>query len=159
MSGRIGALAIASTPPYTMYLGAAQGGVWISSTLTSQWKPVTDQLQSLAIGAIALAPSNENIVYVGTGEGALSGDSYFGNGVLKSVDGGKTFNHVSGTYFQQVSISKIAVDPTNPDHLYVATLRGRGGYIGRVTPPFPTPYGIWEFDQWRRRLDAAPDHQ
>jgi uncharacterized repeat protein (TIGR01451 family) len=143
MSGRIGALAIASTPPYTMYLGAAQGGIWISSTITNTWTPVTDQTPSLAIGAIALAPSNEDIVYVGTGEGALSGDSYFGNGVLKSVDGGKIFNHVSGTYFQQVSISKIAVDPTNPDHLYVATLRGRGG-SRRVTPPFPTPYGIWE---------------
>jgi uncharacterized repeat protein (TIGR01451 family) len=155
MSGRIGALAIASTPPYTMYLGAAQGGVWISSTLTSQWQPVTDQTPSLAIGAIALAPHHENIVYVGTGEGALSGDSYFGNGVLKSTDGGKTFNRVSGTYFQQVSISKIVVDPTNPDHLYAATLRGRGG-SRRVTPPFPTPYGIWESNDggvtWTARL-------
>ena len=132
MSGRIGALAIASTPPYTMYLGAAQGGIWISSTITNTWTPVTDQTPSLAIGAIALAPSNKNIVYVGTGEGALSGDSYFGNGVLKSVDGGKSFTHVSGTYFQQVSISKIVVDPNNSDHLYVATLRGRGGNRGRT---------------------------
>jgi uncharacterized repeat protein (TIGR01451 family) len=162
MSGRIGALAIASTPPYTMYLGAAQGGVWISSTLTSHWTPVTDQTPSLAIGAIALAPSNENIVYVGTGEGALSGDSYFGNGVLKSVDGGQTFSHVSGTYFQQVSISAIAVDPTDPDHLYVATLRGRGG-SHRQTPPFPTPYGIWESSDggvtWTPRLTTNDENK
>lgn len=143
MAGRIGALAIRSSPPYTIYLGAAQGGMWISSTLTSGWIPKTDQLASLAIGAIALAPSNEDIVYVGTGEGALSGDSYFGNGILKSTDGGRTFSHISGTAFNQVSISSISVDPADADHLYVATLRGRGGNR-RVTPPFPTPYGIWE---------------
>jgi hypothetical protein len=77
-----------------MYLGGAQGGIWISSTLTTQWTPQTDQLGSLAIGAIALAPSNEDIIYVGTGEGALSGDSYFGNGVLKSIDAGQTFTLV-----------------------------------------------------------------
>ena len=52
------------------------------------------------------------IVYAGTGEGALSGDSYFGDGVLKSIDGGQTWAHVSGDYFEGVSISRIAVDPT-----------------------------------------------
>ena len=56
MSGRIGALAISSSPPYTMYLGAAQGGVWVSSTLTTQWVPKTDQSPSLAIGAITDFP-------------------------------------------------------------------------------------------------------
>ncbi len=158
VSGRIGALAVRSTAPYTIYLGAAQGGLWISSTLTSVWTPKTDQLASLAVGAVALAPSNEDIVYVGTGEGALSGDSYFGNGVLKSTDGGNTFSHVSGTYFQGVSISKLAVDPTNPNHLYAATLRGRGG-ARRVSPPFPTFFGVWESNDggvnWTLRLKTG----
>jgi len=143
VAGRVGALAIRSSPPYTMYLGAAQGGIWISSTLTGGWVSRTDQLPSLAIGAIALAPSNEDIVYVGTGEGALSGDSYFGNGVLKSTNGGSTFTQVSGSIFNQVSISKIVVDPTNADHLYVAVLSGVGG-ARRTRPPFPSPYGVWE---------------
>jgi uncharacterized repeat protein (TIGR01451 family) len=144
VSGRIGALAIRSSAPYTMYLGAAQGGVWVSTDPTTNgWEPKTDQLGSLAIGAIALAPSNEDIVYVGTGEGALSGDSYFGNGVLKSTDGGNTFVHVSGTFFNQVSISKIVVDPTNANHLYAGTLRGRGG-ARRVSPPYPSFFGVWE---------------
>ncbi|MBI3943388.1 MAG: CHRD domain-containing protein [Chloroflexi bacterium] len=143
VSGRVSALAIRSTAPYTIYLGGAQGGVWISSTLTTSWIPKTDQLASLAIGSIALAPSNENIVYVGTGEASLSGDSYYGNGILKSIDGGNTFSHVSGDAFVQVSVAKIEVDPTNPNHLFVATIRGRGG-ARRVSPPDPTPFGIYE---------------
>ena len=143
VSGRVTALAVKSSPPYTVYLGAAQGGLWTWDAANEVWVPKTDQLSSLAIGAIALAPSNENIVYVGTGEGSLSGDSYFGNGVLKSTNGGNTFSLVSGTSFNQVSISKIVVDPTNANHLYAATLRGRAGKQGSAAPN-PTPYGIYE---------------
>lgn len=66
MTGRIGALAIRSTAPYTMYLGGAQGGVWtLASPYTGTWTPNTIQIAT-PIGSIALAPSNENIVYVGT---------------------------------------------------------------------------------------------
>ncbi len=143
VSGRVTALAIRSTAPYTIYLGSAQGGVWVSSTLTTQWSPRTDQLGSLAVGSIALAPSNESIVYVGTGEGNLSGDSYFGNGILKSTNGGKTFTHVSGNYLNQVSIPQLAVDPTNANHLYAAVNGGLGGSPYQ-RPPAPTQYGIWE---------------
>ena len=67
----------------------------------------------------------------------------FGNGVLKSTDGGTTWTHVSGDYFVGVSISRIVVDPTNANHLYAAVLRGRGG-ARRVTPPLHSRFGIWE---------------
>ena len=60
------------------------------------------------------------MIYAGTGEGALSGDSYFGDGVLKSTDGGNTWTHVSGDYFRGVATSRIVVDPTNADHVYAA---------------------------------------
>ncbi len=145
MTGRIGALAIRSSAPYTMYLGGAQGGVWtMAYPYTGTWTPKTDDASSLAIGAIALAPSNEDIVYVGTGEGALSGDSYFGHGVLKSVDAGDTFTQISASgYFTNVSISKIVVDKDNPDVLYVGTLRGRGG-SRRTSPPDASPFGVWK---------------
>ncbi|HZY45807.1 MAG TPA: hypothetical protein VFF70_13795, partial [Anaerolineae bacterium] len=148
MTGRIGALAVASTSPYTIYLGGAQGGVWESSwvtdTTTNQWTAKTDQLSSLAIGAIALAPSNESIIYVGTGEGALSGDSYFGNGVLKSTDAGNTFSKISASgYFTNVSISKIVVANADPNTLYAGTLRGRGG-ARRTSPPDASPFGVWK---------------
>ena len=140
-SGRIGALAFGHN--HLFILGAAQGGIWTYNPTTKQWTPRTDDLPSLAIGALAVAPSNDMVVYAGTGEGALSGDSYFGNGVLKSDDGGMHWRHVSGDYFAGVSISRLAVDPTNAKHLYASVLRGRGG-AKRVSPPEHSRFGVWE---------------
>jgi uncharacterized repeat protein (TIGR01451 family) len=139
VSGRIGALAVNSAG--RIYAGAAQGGVW--SNDGSGWNSLTDSLTTLSVGALKIAPSNENVIYLGSGEGALSGDSYFGDGVYRSADAGATWSHVSGTAFGGVSISGIAVDPANADHLYVAIVRGRAG-ARRTTPPTSTTYGIYE---------------
>jgi len=146
MNGRIGALAIRQDG--TMILGGAQGGIWIFDEGTSTWVPKTGALgetniPSLSMGALAVAPSNDLVVYAGTGEGAMSGDSYFGNGVLKSTDGGETWSQVSGDYFVGVSISQLVVDPTNADILYVSVLHGRGG-SRRTTPTVHSRYGIWK---------------
>ncbi len=120
-SGRIGALAIRPSNGQ-LILAAAQGGIWLYDDATGTWTPKTDDQASLSMGALAIAPSDDTIIYAGTGEGALSGDSYFGNGVMKSTDGGETWTHVSGDYFQSVSISRIVVDPTDAGHLYAAVL-------------------------------------
>lgn len=141
VSGRIGALAVNSAG--RIYAGSAQGGVWSRDAGTGTWTPLTSALSSSAVGALEIAPSNENVLYLGSGEGALSGDSYFGDGVYRSVDGGTTWSHVSGTAFAGVSVSGIAIDPANPDHLYVAIVRGRAG-ARRTTPPTSTTYGIYE---------------
>jgi uncharacterized repeat protein (TIGR01451 family) len=143
MSGRIGALAIRPSNGQFI-LGAAQGGIWLYDAGTGTWSAKTDDQTTQSMGALAVAPSNDAIIYAGTGEGALSGDSYFGNGVFKSTDGGNTWAKISGdTYFNGVSMSRIVVDPTNPDHVYAAVLRGRGG-ARRVSPPDSTKFGIWE---------------
>ncbi|GAA0930631.1 hypothetical protein GCM10009554_13950 [Kribbella koreensis] len=142
MSGRIGALAIRPSTGQFI-LGGAQGGIWLYDQASGTWSTKTDDLPSLAIGALAVAPSNDAIVYAGTGEGALSGDSYFGNGVLKSTDGGQHWTHVSGDFFEGVSTSALVVDPRNASHLYAAILRGRGG-ARRTTPPDHSRYGVWE---------------
>jgi uncharacterized repeat protein (TIGR01451 family) len=139
VSGRVGALAIRKDG--TRILGAAGGGIWVWNG--TSWIPKTDNMPSMHIGALAVAPSNDNVVYAGTGEGALSGDSYFGNGVLKSTDGGNTWSHISGDYFYGVSISRIVVDPNNANHLYLAALRGRGGNH-RTSPVQHSRFGIWE---------------
>jgi len=140
-SGRIGALLI--LPNGRLVLGAAQGGIWTSDNIGNTWTARTDNLASTATGALAYAPSDPSIVYDGTGEGALSGDSYFGNGILKSTDGGTTWSHVSGDFFVGVSTARLAVDPGNANHLYAAILRGRGG-DRRVSPPIHSAFGIWE---------------
>lgn len=141
MSGRIGALAI--LPDGTRILGAAQGGIWTWDEGSETWTPRTDYLGSLAIGALAFAPSSPNIVYAGTGEGALSGDSYAGTGVLKSTDSGQTWAHVSGKQIMGQSISSMVVDPNDANHVYIGTIRGTGGNR-RVTHPSKKQYGLYE---------------
>jgi uncharacterized repeat protein (TIGR01451 family) len=142
MSGRIGALAIRPSNGQFI-LGAAQGGIWLFNPATGTWSAKTPDQTTQAIGALAVAPSDDAIVYAGTGEGALSGDSYFGNGVLKSTDGGNTWTHVSGDYFRGVATSRIVVDRTNPNHLYAAILRGREG-ARRTSPEVHSRFGVWE---------------
>ena len=140
MSGRIGALAIRGDG--TIILGAAQGGVWTYDNTTQTWTSRTNDADTQSVGALAIAPSDDRIVYLGTGEGALSGDSYYGDGIWRSADGGVTWTHVSARFAGQAT-SAIEVDPTNPDHVFVATLRGRGG-SHRTTSPTNAAYGIYE---------------
>lgn len=141
MSGRVAALAIRNDG--TIILGAAQGGIWTYDPAKGgTWTSRTKDSDTQAVGALAIAPSDDNIVYMGSGEGALSGDSYYGTGIYKSTDGGVTWQHVNSLFTGQ-STSSIVVDPTNPNHLYAATLRGRGGNH-RTTAPAAPAYGIWE---------------
>jgi uncharacterized repeat protein (TIGR01451 family) len=142
VAGRVSALAIRPSNGQKI-LGGAQGGIWTYDEATGLWTARTEDQSTLSIGAIAIAPSNDSIVYAGTGEGNLSGDSYFGDGVLKSTDGGIHWAQVSGNTFHGVSISKLVVDPHNPLRVWAAVLRGRAG-SRRQTPPDTSKYGIWE---------------
>ena len=87
-----------------------------------------------SVGALAIAPSNDSIVYMGSGEGALSGDSYYGDGIYRSTNGGVTWQHVS-TLFSGQAVSAIAVDPTKPQHLYAVH-----GARSRRKPPHVLPH-------------------
>jgi len=140
MSGRVGALVIRNDG--TEVLGAAQGGVWTYDGAAGLWTSRTKDADTQSVGALALAPSDDRIIYMGTGEGALSGDSYYGDGVYKSTNGGVTWAHVSSRFAGQAT-SAITVDPTNPQHVYAATLRGRGGNH-RTSAPTATPFGVYE---------------
>jgi photosystem II stability/assembly factor-like uncharacterized protein len=106
--------------PNVFYIGAVNGGVWKSTDFGRTWKPIFDDQPTGSIGAIAVAPSDPNVLYVGSGEGLQRPDLSTGDGIYKSTDAGKTWVHLGLRDGQQ--IPQIAVDPRNPDHLFVAVL-------------------------------------
>ena len=103
------------------YFGAVGGGLWKTIDGGQTWDPVTDgQINSSSVGAVAVSDSNPDIVYIGMGETELRGNIMQGDGVYKSIDGGKNWIHLGLEETQ--SIAKIRVHPTNPDIVYVAAL-------------------------------------
>ena len=105
--------------PKTYYLAAAQGGVWKSSNGGRDWDPVFDEQPTQSIGSLAVAPSDPNVIYVGSGEANIRGNVAIGVGIFKSTDAGKTWNKVWNTRGQ---IGTLLVHPTNPDIAYAAVL-------------------------------------
>src|ERR1700737_1072611 len=80
--------------PDTYYFGAVAGGVWKTTDGGQNWKPLFDKADISSIGALAVAPSDHNVIYAGTGEAAIRGNATYGTGIFKSIDGGKTWENV-----------------------------------------------------------------
>ena len=119
--GRVTTVAGIADDPGVFYMGTAGGGVWKSDDYGHRWKNISDKdFKSDNIGAMAIAPSNPKILYVGTGDSAPRNTVLTGEGIYKSIDGGKTWRFVGlgDTHI----ISQIVVDPKNPDVVYVAAL-------------------------------------
>lgn len=106
--------------PEVFYFGAVGGGVWRTDDAGRTWKPIFDAQGIASIGAIAVAPSNPQIIYVGTGEADMRSDISYGNGMYKSADGGKTWTHIGLDDSRQ--IARILVDPKDPERIFVAAL-------------------------------------
>ena len=106
--------------PNVFYIGAVNGGVWKSTDYGITWHPLFDDQPSGSIGAIAVASSNPDIIYVGSGEGLQRPDLSTGDGIYKSTDAGRTWTHLGLRDGQQ--IPQIVVDPSNPSRLFVAVL-------------------------------------
>lgn len=137
-TGRVAAIAVDPTNSARWLIGAAGGGIWETTNSGASWQPRTDSAPSLAMGAIAFAPSNPSIVYAGTGEAVFSVDAYGGYGVLKSIDGGRSWTHIAGTEdsLGNRGISDLVVDPANPDVIVAAVTSARM-WRAVLVPPGP----------------------
>ena len=118
-AGRTRALAGVPSQPATFYLGAVDGGVWKTTDAGATWHSIWNSEPTGSIGSIAVAASDPNVIYVGSGEGLQRPDLSIGDGVYKSTDAGKTWIHLEGLRDSQ-QIGRIAIDPANPDRVFVA---------------------------------------
>lgn len=126
-SGRAAALACSRTNPNLYYVGTADGGVWRSTNAGASWTPLTDGLPTTAIGAVALDPSNEQVIYAGSGESNYANHSRYGLGLYKSLDGGANWSVLAAQTFAGRCFSKIIVDPASSQTVYASTTRAGGG--------------------------------
>ena len=123
---RVAAVAGVPGDPSTYYAGASSGGVWKTTDGGSNWRPIFDNQDVAAIGALAVAQSSPNIVWAGTGEAwAIRDIDVTGDGVYQSVDGGKTWKNMG--LKESGRIGRIAIDPKNADNIYVCALGRLGG--------------------------------
>jgi len=157
VSGRVTAIVVDPGDASKVYLGTAQGGVWRSLDGGTTWASMFDSAQSLAIGALALAPSDPTILYVGTGEFNGCGDCFFGAGLYRidnvntspalvgPINNSQTVGNLNYGPFTGRGITKIVVDPTNAATIFVSTGRGIAGSgansLGAIVPM--ATRGLW----------------
>src|SRR5437660_11083445 len=115
-AGRVSVIVGIPGDPSTMYVSGANGGIFKTTSAGTTWKPLFDQQDVISIGAIELAPSNPDIIYVGTGEENPRNNASFGNGVYRSNDGGETWTHVG--LDDSDRIATIRIGGHNPDIAY-----------------------------------------
>ena len=120
MGGRVADIEGVPGDPNIVYVATGSGGLWKTTNGGTTWKPIFEREGTISIGDIALAPGNPDVVWVGTGESNVRNSVSFGDGVYKSTDGGKTWKNTG--LKETEHISAIAINPQNPDVVYVAAL-------------------------------------
>ena len=120
MGGRIDDIAVVESNPSVYYVGAATGGVWKTVNNGTTFEPIFDTQSNTSIGDIAIAPSDPNIIWVGTGEANNRQSSSWGDGIYRSLDGGKTWANMG--LRDTKHIGRVVIDSRDPNIVYVAAL-------------------------------------
>jgi photosystem II stability/assembly factor-like uncharacterized protein len=149
--GRVVAVAGVPGDSTTFYFGAVSGGIWKTTDAGMVWRPIFDNQPVASIGALAVAPSDPNVIYAGTGESDIRSDLSSGNGVYKSADGGSTWTPIGLADTRQ--ISRIVIDPTNANIVFV-------GALGHAYAPTEQRGVFKSVDggaHWTKVLDQGPE--
>ena len=158
--GRVIAVAGVSSQPNVFYFGGVGGGIWKTTDAGNTWTPMSDKLAVSSMGSIAVAESDANIVYAGSGEACIRGNISHGDGVYKSTDAGKTWTHKGLP--DSHHIARIVIHPTNPDIVYagsVSFMRSTdGGASWEKREPGHGDLTVIDFVPWNYRyVDLCGD--
>jgi len=146
MSGRVTAIDALYSNPEIIFVGAASGGVWKTENGGAVWKPLFDEQPLINIGAIKIQQNNPSVIWVGTGEGNPRNSLNLGEGIFKTLDGGKTWKRMG--LEKTRNIHRIIIDPTNPNTVYAGAIGNPYGIHGE-RGVFKTTDGG---DTWQRIL-------
>lgn len=162
-TGRISAIVCSPTNANRYFAAAADGGVWRTNDGGSTWTPLSNEWESSAVGALTLDPTNESIVYAGTGEANFANHSRYGVGVYKSIDGGDSWALLGAGEFAGRCISSIVINQQNPQTVFVGVTRA-GGFpemaAAKNHPQRDGPLGVFRSDDggvtWSR-IETLPN--
>jgi len=162
-AGRVAAIVCSPTDPGLYYVGGADSGVWRTQDGGATWHSLTDAMATTAIGALTLDPSDENVIYAGTGEANYANHSRYGLGIYRSTDGGDTWAQLGQSDFAGRSFSRIRVDPSNGNVVYAAITRA-GGFpelaAAKGHPGAAGPVGVFRSDDagttWQQLAGGLP---
>ena len=155
ISGRVRAIDIHPTNPNIVYIGAASGGIWKTTEGGDSWESIADDLGSITFGAIAIDPSNPDIIFAGTGEVfyGLFPYTYYGTGLYKSTDAGVSWNKITNEFGEYTHFGDIVVDPHDDNYIYAALASGNF-FLGQ-----PQNKGVWRSTDggitWERTLGIS----
>jgi hypothetical protein len=128
MSGRVASIDVDPRDPSRWLIGAGNGGVWETRDAGRSWTPIADDAPTLSVGVVTFAPGNPDVIYVGTGEYVGSSPSgTVGVGILKSVNGGRSWSLVGQSSFNRTTVRRLRVDPNDADVVVATSATGGSG--------------------------------